>query len=153
MILVKEIIGKSKSSEQVRAFISKATQVDWPVFLIGETGVGKEVVARKIHQLSSRKGKPFIPVNCASIPLSLAESELVVGTSIKNHGFQRLMRSVGLCRLYIPSDVGRFIKQFRVSTIPQTMLINEACKIEFIKKGSLYSEDYLRIKKIIRMEV
>ncbi|MDH7514029.1 MAG: sigma 54-interacting transcriptional regulator [Clostridiales bacterium] len=74
--MFKEIIGKSKSSEQVRAFISKASKLDWPVLLIGETGVGKEVVAWNIHHLSSRKSKPFVPVNLASIPFPLAESEL-----------------------------------------------------------------------------
>ncbi len=74
--MIREIIGKSKSSEQIRAFIAEAAKVYWSVLLTGETGVGKEVVARNIHRLSSRKDKPFIPVNCASIPLSLAESEL-----------------------------------------------------------------------------
>lgn len=76
MNVIKEIIGESQSSEQVRAFISKAAKLDWPVLLFGETGVGKEVAARNIHKLSSRKDKSFIPVNCASIPLTLAESEL-----------------------------------------------------------------------------
>ncbi len=63
-----EIVGKSKASMEIRAFIRSAARNDYPVLLCGETGVGKEVVARNIHHLSRRKSGPFVPVNCAGIP-------------------------------------------------------------------------------------
>jgi transcriptional regulator with GAF, ATPase, and Fis domain len=75
MSLDKQIIGGSEASEQIRTFIQRIAEVDYPVLIIGETGVGKEIVARNIHQFSCRMAGPFIPVNCASIPQYLAESE------------------------------------------------------------------------------
>ncbi len=71
-----EIIGRSSISQAIRDFIHKVAPYDEPVLLIGETGVGKEVTARKIHELSRRKEAPFVPVDCAAIPETLAESEL-----------------------------------------------------------------------------
>lgn len=75
MSLDKQIIGGSEASEQIRTFIQRIAEVDYPVLIIGETGVGKEIAARNIHQFSCRMAGPFIPVNCASIPQYLAESE------------------------------------------------------------------------------
>ncbi|WBP09747.1 sigma 54-interacting transcriptional regulator, partial [Treponema pallidum] len=49
---------------------------DLPVLVCGETGTGKELVARTVHQLSTRSDKPFVPVNCSALVHSLAESEL-----------------------------------------------------------------------------
>jgi transcriptional regulator with PAS, ATPase and Fis domain len=74
--LAKPIIGKSQAIHEIRHFIKKAAQTDHTVLLIGETGVGKEIVARNIHMLSKRKNTPFMPLNCANIPENLAESEL-----------------------------------------------------------------------------
>ncbi len=71
-----KIIGKSRISEAIRKFIQKASRYNWSILLIGETGVGKEITARIIHQLSPRRYGPFIAINCANIPDSLAESEL-----------------------------------------------------------------------------
>jgi two-component system response regulator PilR (NtrC family) len=71
----KRIVGDSEASEGIRTLIMRIGEVDCPVLITGETGVGKEVVARSIHQFSSRMVGPFIPVNCASIPQYLAEPE------------------------------------------------------------------------------
>jgi transcriptional regulator with PAS, ATPase and Fis domain len=56
--------------------IKKLAPTDIPILIRGESGVGKELIARSIHQLSDRKGKPYITINCAAIPESLLESEL-----------------------------------------------------------------------------
>ncbi|MCM2533323.1 sigma 54-interacting transcriptional regulator [Neobacillus pocheonensis] len=71
-----EFVVKSKSMEEVYELACRVADVDATIFLNGETGVGKEVLARKIHNLSNRKGAPFIKVNCGAIPESIMESEL-----------------------------------------------------------------------------
>ncbi len=70
------LIGSSAVMDRVRADIDVVSQSDATVLLTGETGTGKELVARAIHQASRRAGRPFIPVNCAALPESLIESEL-----------------------------------------------------------------------------
>ena len=62
--------------EQVFSLVEKVSSLDVTVLLGGETGVGKNFIARKIHQNSNRKDEPFIEVNCGAIPESLIESEL-----------------------------------------------------------------------------
>lgn len=74
--LLNDIIFKSKVMQQVLLRAVRAGLMDSTVLISGESGVGKEVVARLIHQISSRKDKPFIKVNIAAIPEELFESEL-----------------------------------------------------------------------------
>jgi Nif-specific regulatory protein len=71
-----EIIGKSKAMEQVFQMMGKVLNNDTNVLLMGETGTGKELVAKAIHYNGSRSKKAFVPVNCGAIPESLIESEL-----------------------------------------------------------------------------
>ena len=66
----------SKRMQEVRAIIEEAAGVDVTVLITGETGTGKDVVARAIHSLSSRRTGPFVKVNCAAVPRELLESEL-----------------------------------------------------------------------------
>lgn len=70
------IFGNSKSFEKVLAKTELYAPHSWPALILGETGVGKELIAKKLHDLSSRKNMPFIPVNCSAIPAGLFESEL-----------------------------------------------------------------------------
>jgi len=72
----KIIIGKSAVTENICSFIQRAALSNLPVLLVGETGVGKEVVAREIHRGSQRREGPFIPINSSCIPENLIESEL-----------------------------------------------------------------------------
>ena len=71
-----ELIGQSTAIAAVRDEVSLAGRSDLAVLITGETGVGKEVVARAIHAASPRSGQPLIYVNCAALPESIAESEL-----------------------------------------------------------------------------
>ncbi len=79
---VEKIDGRTSfvsSSPQMRAIrtrISKVARVDMPVLLLGESGVGKEVLARLVHKMSARSDRPFLKINCAAIPHDLLESEL-----------------------------------------------------------------------------
>jgi two-component system response regulator PilR (NtrC family) len=69
------LIGDSTIMQQVRATIAKLARNQAPVYIAGESGVGKELVARLIHEQGPRASGPFIPVNCGAIPSELMESE------------------------------------------------------------------------------
>ena len=72
----REYVSISREMKKVKKMILRAARSDSSIFITGETGVGKEVVARYIHNNSSRREKPFIAVNCGAIPAELIESEL-----------------------------------------------------------------------------
>jgi two-component system nitrogen regulation response regulator NtrX len=71
-----EIVGSSPSLRQVLESVKRAAPTNATVMLLGESGVGKELVARTIHRNSPRNGQRFVQVNCAAIPEELIESEL-----------------------------------------------------------------------------
>jgi DNA-binding NtrC family response regulator len=70
------LLGVSETLREVQKQIGRAASSDATVLLSGETGTGKEVAARVLHDASKRRGKPFVAVNCAAIPADLLESEL-----------------------------------------------------------------------------
>jgi PAS domain S-box-containing protein len=71
-----EIVGRSPGLVSVLQQVSKVAGTDSTVLITGETGTGKELIARAVHSASPRKGKPLIKLNCASLPTGLVESEL-----------------------------------------------------------------------------
>lgn len=70
-----ELVGASSSLKKVLKNVERVAPTDSTVLITGETGTGKELIARAIHNLSSRKDKPLVKVNCAAIPAGLIESE------------------------------------------------------------------------------
>lgn len=70
------MIGESRPITALRSIIQRVATTDLAVLILGENGTGKEIVAQMIHYLSHRRQKPFVAVNCAAIPDTLAESEL-----------------------------------------------------------------------------
>jgi two-component system NtrC family response regulator len=70
------LIGLSEAMRRVQKTIGLAADSDATVLILGETGTGKELVARALHEHGSRKTKPFVAINCAAIPADLLESEL-----------------------------------------------------------------------------
>ncbi len=71
-----EMVGTSEKMKKVFSLIRKFAATDYPVLILGETGTGKELTARAIHERSRRKDNPFVVVNCAAIPSELLEAEL-----------------------------------------------------------------------------
>lgn len=71
-----EIIGQSPAIHQLLHELEVVADSELPVLLLGETGVGKELFAHRLHRLSRRRDRPLVHVNCAALPESLAESEL-----------------------------------------------------------------------------
>jgi formate hydrogenlyase transcriptional activator len=71
-----EIVGDSSALKEALREVETVAPTDSTVLILGETGTGKEVIARAIHNLSARRDQPFVKVNCAAIPLGLLESEL-----------------------------------------------------------------------------
>ncbi|MDX1557486.1 MAG: sigma-54 dependent transcriptional regulator [Marinobacter sp.] len=74
--LFRSLVGTSRKVQQVRQLMEQVADKDVSVLITGESGTGKEVVARNLHYHSSRRNKPFVPVNCGAIPAELLESEL-----------------------------------------------------------------------------
>lgn len=71
-----QVIGKSSALESVLEQVERVAPTDSTVLIQGETGTGKELIARAVHNISLRCGRPFVKLNCAAIPLDLLESEL-----------------------------------------------------------------------------
>jgi formate hydrogenlyase transcriptional activator len=71
-----EIIGRSPALKSVLVDVERVSPTDSTVLVLGETGTGKELIARAIHNISARRGRPFVNLNCAAIPFDLLESEL-----------------------------------------------------------------------------
>lgn len=73
---LRQLHGKSKAIQNLHKWIHRISSCDVNILITGESGTGKELIARAIHYLGTRRGKPFIPVNCGAIPESLFENEL-----------------------------------------------------------------------------
>lgn len=71
-----QLIGHTDAMKRVKTLVERIAPTDSSVLILGETGTGKEVVARSIHELSSRSKMPFVAVNCGALPENLVESEL-----------------------------------------------------------------------------
>ncbi|MCP4344292.1 MAG: PAS domain S-box protein [Desulfobacterales bacterium] len=88
------IIGKSTAMQEVYELILRAASTDANIIIYGESGTGKELAARAIHDMSDRKGMPFVPVNSGAIPETLLESEFFgykkgafTGANTDKHGY------------------------------------------------------------------
>lgn len=74
--LFRSLVGNSPAIRRVRKLIEQVANSDANVLILGDSGTGKEVVARNLHYYSTRRNRPFVPINCGAIPAELLESEL-----------------------------------------------------------------------------
>lgn len=129
------IVYQSAMMEKIVSFVIRLAKTDSPVLITGETGVGKEVIAKLIYQTSLRSDKPFVVINCAAIPPNLAESELfgyVDGafTGAKKGGYMGIFErahtgtvfldEIGELSLDLQSKLLRTLQEYTVTRIGDT---------------------------------
>jgi len=129
-----DVVAKSAAMKQVLAMVEQVAPTDSTVLLTGETGTGKEVIAREIHNLSNRKARPLVTVNCASLPPTLIESELfgrekgaftgamsrMVGRFELAHGSTLFLDEIGDLPLELQTKLLRVLEEGRFERLGST---------------------------------
>lgn len=167
-----EMVGESPALVQVKDMIDKVAPTDARVLIIGANGTGKELVARNLHQKSSRSAAPYIEVNCAAIPSELIESELfghekgAFTSAIKQHkgkfeqadGGTLFLDEIGDMSLAAQAKVLRVLQEKKLSRVGSDKDIivdvrvlaatNKNLKTE-IEKGNFREDLYHRLSVIV----
>lgn len=162
------IIGRSNAMRQVYHLVRKISQTPTTVLILGESGVGKELVADAIHNFSSRKDKAIVKFNCAALPESLVESELFgyergaftgavqskPGRFEQANGGTVFLDEIGELSLAIQSKLLRALQQKEIQRLGGTKTIKVDLRIiaatnrdleEEAKKGNFRSDLYFRL--------
>ncbi len=163
--------GKSRAIQKVREEIKRVAPTDATVLIMGESGVGKEVAARMIHELSPRRNGPFVEVNCAAIPEELIESELfghergafTGATTSKRgkfdlaHGGTLFLDEIGDMSLSAQAKVLRVLQEKRFERLGGTKVIEVDVRViaatnknldEEIKAGRFREDLYFRLNVV-----
>ncbi len=167
-----EMVGESAVITEIRQMISKVAPTQARVLITGENGTGKELVARQLHELSSRSHGPFIEVNCAAIPSELIESQLFghekgsFTSAIKQrkgdfelaHGGTLFLDEIGDMSLSAQAKVLRALQENKITRVGGEKDINVDVRIiaatnkklkEEIEKGRFREDLYHRISVIV----
>ena len=168
-----QMIGESEPLQRIREMIDKVAPTDARVLITGANGSGKELVARSIHQQSSRSAMPYIEVNCAAIPSELIESELFghekgsFTSAVKQHkgkfeqadGGTLFLDEIGDMSLAAQAKVLRVLQEKKLSRVGSDKDIevnvrviaatNKDLKAE-IEKGAFREDLYHRLSVILR---
>jgi DNA-binding NtrC family response regulator len=162
------IVGDSPRIVEVSQAIQRVAQTDSTVLLQGESGTGKELFARAIHQLSPRRDRPFVAINCAAIPVTLIENELFghekgafTGASGRQLGKFELadtgtifLDEIGELDLGVQAKILRVIQERRFERIGGTAPIDVDVRIicatnrdleQAVKQGSIREDLFFRI--------
>ncbi|HET7085354.1 MAG TPA: PEP-CTERM-box response regulator transcription factor [Rhizomicrobium sp.] len=165
------LVFGSERMSQISQILDRVGPMDVSVLLIGETGTGKEVLARALHQLSPRNSQPFIAINCASIPENLLESELFghekgafTGAVKRTHGKFELadngtlfLDEIGDMPLPLQAKLLRFLQERRLERVGgrESITVNVRLvtatnqKLEKLIAESRFREDlYYRINDV-----
>ncbi|WP_422356474.1 sigma-54-dependent transcriptional regulator [Roseivirga pacifica] len=164
----KSIIGESPAMQRVFKLMSKAINTNITVSITGETGTGKEVVAKAIHYNSERKKKPFVAVNIAAIPETLIESELFghekgaftgalarrKGKFEEAHTGTLFLDEIGEMDINLQAKLLRALQEREVTRIGGNEVVKFDCRIlvathrnlpEEVKKGNFREDLYYRL--------
>ena len=167
-----EMVGESQPIRNIKAMIDKVAPTDARVLVIGANGTGKELVARNLHQKSSRSAMPYIEVNCAAIPSELIESELFghekgsFTSAIKQHkgkfeqadGGTLFLDEIGDMSLAAQAKVLRVLQEKKLSRVGSDKDIIVDVRVvaatnknlkEEIAKGTFREDLYHRLSVIV----
>ncbi|OGA60402.1 MAG: hypothetical protein A2710_18150 [Burkholderiales bacterium RIFCSPHIGHO2_01_FULL_64_960] len=163
------LIGRSEAMLEICRLISRFAPLRAPVLITGETGTGKELVARACHRLSPRAGRPFLALNCAALPESLAESELFGYAAGAFSGAQRtgkpglfeladggtvFLDEIGEMSAYLQAKLLRFLQDgsfMRIGGTKETLVNVRVLAAthrelpELVKSGSFREDLYYRL--------
>lgn len=162
------IIGQSNQMKQVFHLMEKATSTNITVMIHGETGTGKEVVAKSIHYNSNLKSKPFVAVNMSAIPKELAESELFghekgaftgatqrhAGKFEQANGGTLFLDEIGEMDINLQAKLLRALQEKEITRVGGSETIKVNCRIlaathrnlqEEMKKGNFREDLYYRL--------
>jgi len=162
------IVGESPRIVEVSQIIQRVAPTDSTVLLQGESGTGKELFARAIHQLSPRRDRPFVAINCAAIPVTLIENELFghekgsfTGATGRQLGKFELadtgtifLDEIGELELAVQSKVLRVLQEKRFERIGGTASIEADVRIicatnrnldEAVKRGAFREDLFFRV--------
>ncbi len=167
-----EMVGESEGIQRIREMIAKVAPTDARVLITGSNGTGKELVARSLHQQSTRSQMPYIEVNCAAIPSELIESELfghekgAFTSAVKQHkgkfeqadGGTLFLDEIGDMSLAAQAKVLRVLQEKKLSRVGSDKDIsvnvrvlaatNKDLKAE-IEKGTFREDLYHRLSVIV----
>ncbi|MDI6801491.1 MAG: sigma-54 dependent transcriptional regulator [Thermodesulfovibrionales bacterium] len=162
------IVGKSEAMKRVFNTIDKIAPFDTNILIIGESGTGKELVSKAIHDKSKRAAKPFVAINCASLPAELLESELFGytkgaftgaytskrGLVDEANGGTLFLDEIGEMPQSLQTKLLRFLEEKRIMPIGSTNEIEVDVRIlsatnknlrEYIEKGGFREDLYYRL--------
>jgi len=165
------IIGSSPPMQQLFARMKKIAGTDSTVLVLGDSGTGKELVARAIHFNSHRKDKPFIPVNCAAIPESLLEGELFghmkgsftgairdkIGKFEAANGGTIFLDEIGTMPMHLQTKLLRVLQEQEIERIGSTRSIKLDVRVisatnlnleAEVRKGGFREDLYYRLNVI-----
>jgi two-component system, NtrC family, nitrogen regulation response regulator NtrX len=169
---IPEIVGVSTAITRIKDMIDRVAPTEARVLITGSNGTGKELVARWLHEKSSRNSMPFVEVNCAAIPGELIESELfghekgAFTSAVKQHkgkfeqadGGTLFLDEIGDMSLAAQAKVLRVLQENRISRVGSDKDINVKVRViaatnknlnEEIEKGTFREDLYHRISVIV----
>ncbi len=138
-----KLVGSSREIEEIRKHILTIAPSDAKVLILGETGTGKEIIAKAIHQNSSRNKGPYIKINCAAIPATLLESELFghakgsfTGASEEKEGKFYAARNgtlfldeIGDMNLNLQAKILRFLEEGEIEVVGKSIPVKVDVRI------------------------
>jgi DNA-binding NtrC family response regulator len=169
------LVGQSQPMQQVFKMVGRVSHSDAPVMITGESGSGKELVARAIHHYGNRSAQPFIAINCAAIPENLLESELFghekgaftgaaslrIGRFEQSNGGTLFLDEIGEMPLPVQSKILRVLQEGEFSRVGGNAVIktdvriiaatNKTLEQEVAKK--LFREDLFYRLNVVRIHL